>query len=680
MAQNKQIYRNHEEIEVGGGMKVEILKCSGDGPTEICDCIYFTDKRQNGTRMKQNANQLKTEERAALFAKGVKNPEVKRNGSLALAENRADKTIPKSIIQKPNPKHAQPTLEEAVKRADSVANASSKKMREKLSFEDPGNDSSAMDQVFIPKVTLKGKTRLESATKATTTNNPPDTAVIAVKPTSDVNNVVLTPKTLSIFDSSSKKVTTDKISQPINPFVAVNPGVEEKIVNQKQAINTQIPEIINAPTALGSTIRDTAQKVAVAVKDPTVMRTEPVIKTAAAPTDTIQDTWVKQYNGVKTIPESVGQSANKILPNEIKSSDQARASDNADLKPTDKEESKRSDTFSNKSFSPTAQILDKAEKKLEDSIRVRAAATDQARHLTPQDQQEKNQPNNTLPNIAAATDTTINGGTVGNNKGTISKTSVAATSAKDTSLTSVTPSTAPVMTHNDPVVSTSDANEIKDAVKSEESPLLKNTAAANGNIIGRSAEVNAKGEWEKVTIIDKETEFLYKVHYLGSSADHDEWISVTQIRNIDSAAPTIIASNHGTEKPVNKPTKISLNCSFEAPAPPVANGDKFSEKIAKRKIYEQYVLDNKNNNTMKTGVTFLSFELESPYVNTVSISPTNTLDIKVSFAPAGAMIYPVKTQYKVCEQVLGRTSSKTVSSDYACYRNKEGAWTCTNMK
>jgi hypothetical protein len=192
-------------------------------------------------------------------------------------------------------------------------------------------------------------------------------------------------------------------------------------------------------------------------------------------------------------------------------------------------------------------------------------------------------------------------------------------------------------------------------------------------LIGKSAEVNTKGDWEKATIIDKETEFLYKVHYLGRTSEHDEWVSVTQIRNIDSAAVAEI--KRVTENP-SKISKVNTGCSFEAPAPPVSNGDKFSEKLAKRKIYEGYVNANKGNGVKKTGITFLSLTTETPYVNTVSVSAANVLEIKFAFAPAGAMIYPVKTQFKVCEQALGKNFSKTLNSYYGCFRNKTGAWAC----
>jgi hypothetical protein len=98
-AQVKQSFRNHEELELSGGMKVEILKCFGDGPTEECDCIYFTDKRQNGNRMRQNANTIKEELRAAEIAQGINKPSSKKSSSTNnnLIASRPDKAIPSSI-------------------------------------------------------------------------------------------------------------------------------------------------------------------------------------------------------------------------------------------------------------------------------------------------------------------------------------------------------------------------------------------------------------------------------------------------------------------------------------------------------------------------------------------------------------------------------------------------------
>ncbi len=64
-AQEQRPFVAHEVIEIGGGQKIEILRCRGEGPVEECDCIYYTDKRQNGKRQWQNANQIRQEQKSA---------------------------------------------------------------------------------------------------------------------------------------------------------------------------------------------------------------------------------------------------------------------------------------------------------------------------------------------------------------------------------------------------------------------------------------------------------------------------------------------------------------------------------------------------------------------------------------------------------------------------------------
>lgn len=156
-AQTTQSYRHHEEIEVGNGMKVEILSCVGEGPTEECDCIYFKDKRQNGTRTKQNANRLKEEERAAYLAKSLQTniSVVKKNNSFAASHgDRSDLTIPLSITVRSNKPvlKQEPTIEEAARQADAVAKARSDKMKETVLKDFLKEDSAEMDKVYIPAV------------------------------------------------------------------------------------------------------------------------------------------------------------------------------------------------------------------------------------------------------------------------------------------------------------------------------------------------------------------------------------------------------------------------------------------------------------------------------------------------------------------------------------------------
>lgn len=182
------------------------------------------------------------------------------------------------------------------------------------------------------------------------------------------------------------------------------------------------------------------------------------------------------------------------------------------------------------------------------------------------------------------------------------------------------------------------------------------------------AEVKNGGVWEKAVIVDKESEYLYKVHYEGNSSREDEWVSITQLRNIDST------TQPSTTKPV-KEVKLNGNCSFTAPAPPVSDTEKFSAKLAKRKIYESYV-KNEKQKPVKVGVSFTDFETGEPFVNTVSVAATSGIQLKYALAPAGAMVYPVKTKVLLCQQSAGKTTSQTLLANYACFRNKLGGWTC----
>ena len=686
--QSKQSYRNHQEIEVAGGMKVEILKCTGDGPTEICDCIYFTDKRQNGTRMRQNANQLKEEERAALLAKGVKNPLTRKTSSSTITstDNRPDKAIPSSIIPKPKPAHPQPTLEDAVKKADSVAKVSSQKMKETLLKVAPADDSTEMDQVFIPRVTETGGTRLDPSAPKVIGDNASRRDSLAVAKSSPLDTVAnvtsLTAKVPVSSDSISKTTAIITNALPVKTPSAGNNAISAE-PSTKGTTTELSPSNKTASAENAQASRDTIAKAITTTIDNSAISTPPANTISTPVADSTENNWVKQYQHVKKASDSVSQMANNPLPNETKRTDSAVATNDSTLKTTLKNELKAIDSVSN-----TAVVAGKASKKKEvevkEPVKVLKDVTKQSTSSSTASIQDRGivkekQANGTDP--ASGVSSGINGSAIAAAQPdtAIVKTEVNKEKVSDTSSVPSTPVAQSIVTHNDPVVSTTNATNNTTPIENEGRALLKNTASATDkNVIGKSAEVNTKGEWEKATIIDKETEFLYKVHYRGTTADRDEWVSVTQIRNIDTAATASATTRNkpGSEKPLKVP-KVNVNCSFEAPAPPVSNGEKFSEKLAKRKIYEQYV---NAKNTVKTGVTFLSMQAESPYVNTVSISATNNLEIKFSFAPAGAMIYPVKTEFKICEQVLGKTSSKTVNANYACFRNKEGAWTCTNVE
>ncbi len=206
------------------------------------------------------------------------------------------------------------------------------------------------------------------------------------------------------------------------------------------------------------------------------------------------------------------------------------------------------------------------------------------------------------------------------------------------------------------------ASSDRSSVKS--SALVPNKTASRKNV---NAEVNIGGKWQRATIVDAEGEYLYKIHLAG--VKEDQWFARSQVRNIDTSAMDVaVVAKAATPK--------SANCSFTAPAPAVVESANFSDRVAKRKIYESYT--SQAGRLGRVGVTFLAFQREAAFINMVSVSAKNELEYRYAAAPAGAMVYPVKVRYVLCEEREKITSSKVVNAQYSCFRNKEGVWACVN--
>lgn len=178
------------------------------------------------------------------------------------------------------------------------------------------------------------------------------------------------------------------------------------------------------------------------------------------------------------------------------------------------------------------------------------------------------------------------------------------------------------------------------------------------------------GTWQKVRIVEKESEYLYKVHYIGQSDSADEWLSLSQIKNIDSSVQPV-----NVDKEEVKMTS-PVNCRFSAPVGAINNSENFSEKVAKRKIYECLVFLQKKP-AVKTGVSYLYLQMQQPFTNAVSITAAKDLLLKTPSAPAGAMVYPIRTKYRICQQNDGNISTQIVDGNFNCYRNSKGFWECS---
>jgi hypothetical protein len=592
---------------MGNGLKVEVLRSRGEGPLEEYDVIYYTEKRQLGTRMWQNANRLREEERAALISRG----ELKSAARLApkstatsltptIVKPNADgtpKSLPATSLANGSfQKQYAPatavapalTLAEAARRSDSIANV---KSAVESNTTVPVADSATIDQVFIPKVP-------QSVTKSVATPEmaivKKDTIKAVAVPLAEV--VVKTDTTVAENKTVSTPITKADVTIPVAD--TLQPDFVKPFYGQNSVSAPASSLVKSGQNAVDTTaVTFIAKDSSLTAQNPAATAVTPVKTATTNPnSSTVEILKIDPKTGLASAGTNAANAILQEQPIQTKS---------AELSKGEITGSKIKDSVSQAPANTNSQKLEIV--------------------------------------LPAATDTTASQ-------------AVKQTEKPVTVLEKIVEPAAKPVIKNEP---------------SEVIPAMADRPAKSSDYI-TTAEIEINGSWEKVTVVDKESEYLYKVHFEGKNASEDEWVAVSQIRSLDSVKKTapIVATT-------NKIAKVNnADCSFSAPAPTVRNGDQFSDKLAKRKIYESFAYIKAKVPT-KIGVSFINFKTEEPYVNTVSVSEKNGLEIRNKIAPAGALIYPVITTVRICEQAAGQTSTRVVNTKYSCFRNKEGAWVCS---
>ncbi len=601
-------YKPHQVIDMGSGQKVEILSCYGEGPLEECDCIYYTDRRQNGKRMKQNANRIREEEKAAQIVRdaAIKLRRQQIADSMALARSSGAKPPEKKEkpVDENSPEEKEKRIQERIKNLGEQAKSAA--------------SPSLADIARISDSTAKARQQSDVAKK----KDVPQKNDAAQK-----NEVV--------------QKTTEPEKQPEDK--------PSKVVAKIEEVKT--PEPVVQPKA-----------------EPVVAHTEPENKTAVsafsskneneAVVDTVieQTSYVKQYGGVTSnyaapVPSKETQVAQPVVtksPETPPVQKQPEQASNATSTPVKEEK-----PVEQKSETNNAQ--NKAPEKAPEPI-VNNANISKNETVT-----SSKQPNDTI-----YLDQAVDKKEVTKNEST-SNSSVEKQPARiDNAATPVT---------ENKVEATSKTVEAPPVVKNPEAAKRPAANAALSNDFLKTAEVNVKGTWTKAIIIDREGESLYKVRYEGKGEEADEWVTLSQIRNLDSiknvpSVSSVISDQKGAAK----------DCSFNAPAPPVANAAQFSDNIGKRRIYENFYHSKKKEGKGRIGISFLYFQTGSPFANEVIFTDSQEMKTKNAFAPTGAMLYPVKTKIRICDQTGEAITVNVVDRKYSCYRNKDGVWTCTPDK
>jgi hypothetical protein len=130
----------------------------------------------------------------------------------------------------------------------------------------------------------------------------------------------------------------------------------------------------------------------------------------------------------------------------------------------------------------------------------------------------------------------------------------------------------------------------------------------------------------------------------------------------------------------NTPAAAGLpsGCPFVEPPGRVTNGSAASAQLFKRVIYEKAAARiNPDSITApkKVGLTFLEFNMGSPYKNTLTSSRFGDKR-RHDGAPAGATIYPIKTREMRCDLHGSEVRRWVAEVDHDCFKNRDGEWTC----
>lgn len=148
-----------------------------------------------------------------------------------------------------------------------------------------------------------------------------------------------------------------------------------------------------------------------------------------------------------------------------------------------------------------------------------------------------------------------------------------------------------------------------------------------------------------------------------------------------SAAPAVPIAAASAPRPAVASTAESADCPFVEPPGRVERGARASVSLFQRVIYERAaarVNPESISAPRRVGLSFLEFELGEPYENTLTSTRFGDKRLHTG-APAGAIIYPLKSVELRCD-LHGSEVRRTVSEvSHDCFVNKDGDWTCPGM-
>lgn len=621
-AQQQRKYRNHEEIELQNGLKVEVLRSRGEGDAEELDVIYFTEKRQTGKRMWQSASILRGEERAALIARGVKvetekpasttkkttEPVVKKTPEKAVDEAPVNKTT----VEKTTPKKAEPVV---------AKEPAPVKKKEEEKFVAPA----VMENSDVEPYVLNNKVRQANANavaneSATALKSVEKTIETPVDKTAKVLPTVVTRKVKEVLENAEENAVVKEVAKEVEKPAKVAETFKKEEVAKTTTIASQktlVKDVVKAPEKPAKSTKTTkktneAKTVIQLTEEPKV-----TLETVKTPERSVEEN--NAYNErVNNTPYDPKAFAAPIRMDKIKDTLEA------DFLVNGIQPAKELKATSSIPVTATAEVKQKEQPLVPKPIEVPKVAE------VPQKAAEKKEETALLP----VTET------------------ITHQAEKTTSIIPEVTSRTTSMVGVKVEVNVNGVWKRASVIETEGELLYK------VHFDGMSSD---NDDWVPPRLTRKQSS--------GSPAT-----SPMVIPEAEKASPTVLKA--GT--PVAKNTK-QADCNFKAPGTAVKASDNFSESLAKRKIYENYASLAKMSDEAPSniGVTFQSISTIQPFSNNVNILAGGTVEYTYTKAPAGAFVYPVIAKYIVCEQYATGTKRRMVEANFGCFRNKEGLWSCT---
>ena len=131
-------------------------------------------------------------------------------------------------------------------------------------------------------------------------------------------------------------------------------------------------------------------------------------------------------------------------------------------------------------------------------------------------------------------------------------------------------------------------------------------------------------------------------------------------------------------RPGNEPVG-NADAQCTASVPDARRAATFGPGVAKWAIYDNYARRAKEpgiSAPIAVGVTFESLTVGQAEPNAVLNDPGRGAYLRNDAAPRGAMLYPVRSVYRVCDRYSDSVKIRRMEARHVCFRDATGIWGC----